>query len=226
MQHYLPSYHLQTEGQVPCIEGCQSETEQGTSHRFLALLGTVCRTLWRTPLGPDDPEQTTQSPGPSGHGCFSHQACLSSNESRFCQRKLVRRVKVRRRRGEGCADCRPNRVTPVGGVNMMVWDSISITGKTRLVFIGGNLYAERYGDMRFCNQRRSHFSTVWDRTPSSQDDNARLHRAGFIGRYLHNLQFVKIENCPYLNLIEHLWEQLGRAVHAVVTNTTTLVSGV
>ena len=44
-----------------------------------------------------------------------------------------------------------------------------------------------------------------------QDDNARPHRARIITEYLQNL-----------NPIEHLWDQLGRAVYARVTHRTTL----
>ncbi|KAL7854203.1 hypothetical protein AOLI_G00210470 [Acnodon oligacanthus] len=58
-----------------------------------------------------------------------------------------------------------------------------------------------------------------------QNDNARPHRAGFIGDYLQNSGVERMEwpaSNPDLNPIEHLWNQLGRAVHARVTNTTTL----
>ena len=58
-----------------------------------------------------------------------------------------------------------------------------------------------------------------------QDDNAGPHRAGFIRDYLQNVGVERMgwpASSPDLNPIEHLWDQLGRAVRARVTNTTTL----
>ena len=58
-----------------------------------------------------------------------------------------------------------------------------------------------------------------------QDDNARPHRARIITEYLQNEGVERMEwpaVSPDLNPIEHLWDQLGRAVHARVTNRTTL----
>uniref|UniRef100_A0A3Q0RNA2 Tc1-like transposase DDE domain-containing protein n=1 Tax=Amphilophus citrinellus TaxID=61819 RepID=A0A3Q0RNA2_AMPCI len=51
------------------------------------------------------------------------------------------------------------------------------------------------------------------------------HREGFIRDYFQNLGVERMEwpACSLdLNPTEHLWDQLGSAVRAKVTNTTTL----
>uniref|UniRef100_A0A667ZNY4 Transposase Tc1-like domain-containing protein n=1 Tax=Myripristis murdjan TaxID=586833 RepID=A0A667ZNY4_9TELE len=149
---------------------------------------------------------------------------MFSDESRFCLRHLDRRVKAWRRRGERYADCCTDRVTSFGGVSVMVWGGISLTGKTRLVIIGGNLNAETYRDEILQPVAIPYLHSLG---PNSVllDDNARPHRAGFIRDYLQSLAVERMEwpaSSPDLNPIERLWDQLGRAVRARVTNTTTL----
>ena len=77
-----------------------------------------------------------------------------------------------------------------------------------------------FSGVRFSNQWQSHIATVWDRTLSS-----KMPTIGVIRDYLQNVGVERMEwpaSSPDLNPIEHLWDQLGRAVHARVTNTTTL----
>lgn len=149
---------------------------------------------------------------------------MFSDESRFCLRKLDARVKVWRRRGERYADCCIDRVTAFGGGSIMVWGGISITGKTRLVPIEGNLTAVRYRDEILQPVAIPYLHNLG---PNAilQDDNARPHRARVINDYLQNVGVERMEwpaNSPDLNPIEQLWDQLGRAVRTRVTNETTL----
>merc|ERR1711951_246843 len=99
---------------------------------------------------------------------------MFSDESRFCHH----RVKVWRGGREHYADCCTNRVTSFGGGSVMVWGSISLTGKTRLVIIGGNLNAERYRDEILQPVAIPYLHSLG---PNSilHDDNACPHRAGF-----------------------------------------------
>ncbi|CAH1267810.1 TAZ [Branchiostoma lanceolatum] len=58
-----------------------------------------------------------------------------------------------------------------------------------------------------------------------QDDNARPHRAGIIADHLQHAGVERMEwpsKSADLNPIEHLWDQLGRAVRARVTERTML----
>lgn len=84
-------------------------------------------------------------------------------------------------------------------------------------------------DRYYCSQKsynhwQSHTSTVWDQTVL-QADNTRPSRAGFIGDYFQNLGEEKMERpaiSPDLNPAERSWDQLGCAVRARVTSTTSL----
>ena len=148
---------------------------------------------------------------------------MFSDESRFCLRKLDGRIKVWRRRGERHADCCIDRVTPFNGGSVMVWGGIFLTGKTELVIIEGNLNAVRYRNEILESVAIPYLQNLG---PNSilQDDNARPHRGRIITEYLQNLGVERMEwpaKSPDLNPIEYLWDQLGRAVRARVTNTNT-----
>ena len=149
---------------------------------------------------------------------------MFSDKSRFCLRTLDGRIKVWRRQGKRFADCCTDRVTSFGGGSIMVWGGISLRGKTDLVIIEGNLNAVRYRDDILEPVAIPYLQNMG---PNAilQDDNARPHRARIIGEYLQNLGVERMEwpaASPDLNPIEHLWDQLGRAVRLRVTNRTTL----
>ena len=106
----------------------------------------------------------------------------------------------------------------------MVWGAISVTGKTELVIIEGNLNAVRYQNEILEPVAIPYLQNLG---PNSilQDDNAHPHRGRIITEYLQNLGVERMEwpaVSPDLNPIEYLWDQLGRAVRARVTNATML----
>ena len=101
---------------------------------------------------------------------------------------------------------------------------ISITGKTRLVIIAGNLNAARYRD-EILQPVAIPYLRQLGVNGILQDDNARPHRARIITDHLQNARINRMEwpaNSTDLSPIEQLWDQLGCAVRARVTNTTTL----
>ena len=128
---------------------------------------------------------------------------MFSDESRFCLRQLDCRVKVGRRRRERYADCCTDRITSFGGGSVMVWGGISLTGKTRLLIIGGNLNAERYRDEILQPVAIPYLHCLG---PNSilKGDKARPHRVGFIRDYLQNVGVERLEwpaSSPDLNPI-------------------------
>lgn len=149
---------------------------------------------------------------------------MFSDESRFCLRKIDGRVKVWRRPRERFADCCVKRVTPFNGGSVMVWGGISNGGKTRLVNVEGNLNAVRYQQDILDPVAIPYIRNLGGRG-ILQDDNARPHRARLVTEHLRQQGIQRMEwpACsPDLNPIEHLWDQLGRAVRRRVTNATTL----
>ncbi|GLD64888.1 caspase-13-like protein [Lates japonicus] len=86
----------------------------------------------------------------------------------------------------------------------MVWGSISLTGKTRLVNIGGNLNAKRYQDEILQPVAILYLHSL-GLNSILQDDKACPHRAGFIRDYLQNLGMERMEwpaSSPDLNPID------------------------
>ena len=83
----------------------------------------------------------------------------------------------------------------------------------------------RQARLRWCRQHRQWSLNMWGNVMFSDESSARPQRAEVITDYLHNVGVERMERpakSPDLNPIQHLWDQLGRAVRVRVTNTTTL----
>ena len=114
-----------------------------------------------------------------------------------------------------------------GGGSVMVWAGVSVTERTELHFVQGNMNAHYYRDNVLETIILPYRNRVGDRF-LLMDDNARPHRARIITTFLedHNIQRMEWPAMsPDLNPIENIWAMLGTRVrnrNPAVTNVETL----
>ena len=96
----------------------------------------------------------------------------------------------------------------------MVWGGISFAYRTPLVIIDGNLTAQRYIN-EVLTPAVVPFFAGHPNVALLQQDNARPHTARITTDYLQHQNIATLPwpaFSPDLSPIEHLWDQLGRAV--------------
>ena len=111
----------------------------------------------------------------------------------------------------------------------MVWTGISATAKADLVFIDGNLNGQRYIDEVLTPRVLPFLRPMPVADPIFQDDNARPHRAHIVNDFLRVNNVNRMDwpaMSPDLSCIEHVWDGLGRAVHARLQGNTIRPSAV
>ncbi|CAH2001844.1 unnamed protein product [Acanthoscelides obtectus] len=134
-----------------------------------------------------------------------------SEESRFCLGMHDGRARVRRRRGE-----RRNPQFFVERhvhhtVGVMVWGAIAYGSRSPLIFIRGNMNAQRYIHEVLEPHLLPYLDTLAD--PTFQQDNARPHVARVTIDFFQHNDVTLLPwplRSPDLSPIEHVWDMMRR----------------
>lgn len=148
-----------------------------------------------------------------------------SDESRFCLGMHDGRARVRRRRGE-----RRNPQFSVERhvhrtVGVMVWGAIAYGSRSPLVFIRGNMTAQRYIQDVVETHVLPYLRTLGN--PLFQQDNARPHVARVTLDYFGHNQIDLLPwppRSPDLSPIEHVWDIMGRRLQNLPNPPQTLAA--
>ena len=120
-----------------------------------------------------------------------------------------------RRRGK--RNLPPNLLHTVAydGGSLTVWGGISLNNKTVLIFIRGNLTAERYVEELVQNHNLPLAHEIGPDFVLMQD-GAGAHTSRVTTRFLEDSGIQVMDWSPRsadLNCIEHLWDLIGRSLH-------------
>ena len=145
------------------------------------------------------------------------QHVIFGDESRFQLYPVDGRLRVRHLPGERFRPgCQAHRVQ-AGGVSVHVWGAFHNSAKSPLVLPDGYLTGVLYRGIlqnTLVPFPRHYFGDSY----RYQDDNATPHRARVVLDFLQQGNVTKMEQpprSPDCNPIEHLWDELGRAISSM-----------
>ena len=150
---------------------------------------------------------------------------MFSDESKFYLRRVDGRKRVWWRRGERHVEATVFPRVALQGGDVIVWAGVSANARTDLVFIDGNLNGQRYFNEVLTPHVLSFLRQMPDPNPIFQDDNARPNRVRIVDDYLPANNVNRMNwpaMSPDLSCMEHVWNELGRAVSARLDRKSTL----
>ncbi|UYV67512.1 hypothetical protein LAZ67_5001026 [Cordylochernes scorpioides] len=181
------------------------------SRRLVANGLHSCRPLRRLPLTPPNRRQRLEWCRARSTWMTEWHRVVFSDESRFCLSSDSRRVRVWRRRGERSNPAERPTVRQRG---IMVWGAIAYDSRSPLLRIQGTMTAQRYVDDVLRPVTLPYLQGV----PNAlyQQDNARPHTARISQQALQDVQMLPWPPySPDLSPIEHVWDIIGRRLHAL-----------
>ncbi|UYV68224.1 hypothetical protein LAZ67_5003434, partial [Cordylochernes scorpioides] len=184
------------------------------SRRLVANGLHSCRPLRRLPLTPPNRRQRLEWCLASSTWMTEWHRVVFSDESRFCLSCDSRRVRVWRRRGERSNPAAIVERPTVRQRGIMVWGAIAYDSRSPLLRIQGTMTAQRYVDDVLRPVTLPYLQGV----PNAlyQQDNARPHTARISQQALQDVQMLPWPPySPYLSPIEHVWDIIGRRLHAL-----------
>ncbi|UYV79292.1 hypothetical protein LAZ67_17001972 [Cordylochernes scorpioides] len=184
------------------------------SRRLVANGLHSCRPLRRLPLTPPNRRQRLEWCRARSTWMSEWHRVVFSDESRFCLSSDSRRVRVWRRRGERSNPAAIEERPTVRQRGIMVWGAIAYDSRSPLLRIQGTMTAQRYVDDVLRPVTLPYLQGV----PNAlyQQDNARPHTARISQQALQDVQMLPWPPySPELSPIEHVWDIIGRRLHAL-----------
>ncbi|UYV70741.1 ITP [Cordylochernes scorpioides] len=184
------------------------------SRRLVANGLHSCRPLRRLPLTPPNRRQRLEWCRARSTWMTEWHRVVFSDESRFCLSSESRRVRVWRRRGERSNPAAIVERPTVRQRGIMVWGAIAYDSRSPLLRIQGTMTAQRYVDDVLRPVTLPYLQGV----PNDlyQQDNARQHTARISQQALQDVQMLPWPPySPDLSPIEHVWDIIGRRLHAL-----------
>ncbi|UYV61753.1 hypothetical protein LAZ67_1006331, partial [Cordylochernes scorpioides] len=184
------------------------------SRRLVANGLHSCRPLRRLPLTPPNRRQRLEWCRDRSTWMTEWHRVVFSDESRFCLSSDSRRVRVWRRRGERSNPAAIVERPTVRQRGIMVWGAIAYDYRSPLLRIQGTMTAQRYVDDVLRPVTLPYLQGV----PNAlyQQDNARPHTARISQQALQDVQMLPWPPySPDLSPIEHVWDIIGRRLHAL-----------
>lgn len=138
---------------------------------------------------------------------------LFTDESKFNLKGSDGRIRVFREKGKALDLKNMRGTVKHGGGSVMVWGAMSYKGVGMMEFVEGIMNKEGYKDILQRNLRASTRKLRMGNSFVFMHDNDPKHKSKLVTQYLEENHINVLDHppsSPDLNVIEHLWDEMGR----------------